>query len=215
MPTLKNRKWERFAVEIASSTPYHQAYVEAGYKDSPSARFNASRLANTPVVAARIAELQAAIADRSLIYAEYVQAKLLPIVLANARDLFEPIFDPDGKKTGDKLKTISDLPRELTAAISKIKVDPETGAVTEITLAGKTEAGTVLLRSVGGLVDRKELTGKGGTSLDAIVKASLQVIANVPENPDNTLPPGSVSASPGTADAAPRGALIAGQVYRM
>jgi hypothetical protein len=51
---------------------------------------------------------------------------------------------------------ISELPRSLTAAISKIKCDPETGAVVEVTLAGKTEAGNVLLRSLGGIIERHE-----------------------------------------------------------
>jgi hypothetical protein len=54
----------------------------------------------------------------------------------------------------------------LAAAISKIKHNPETGALVEVVLASKTEAGTVLLRSVGGFVDRRELTGSGGGPIE-------------------------------------------------
>jgi hypothetical protein len=89
----------------------------------------------------------------------------LPIVEANPKDLFEPLLGADGKKHGDKLKAVSDLPRELAAAISRIKCDPESGEVVEIVLANKIEAGNVLLRSVGALIDRHEHTGSGGVPL--------------------------------------------------
>jgi hypothetical protein len=156
MPKLASRKRETFAIEVAAMTPLASAYVAAGYRDTPWARYNASKLAHVPEVAKRIDELQAEFADRSGIRAEYIQRQLLPLVEANSRDLFEPVCDAAGKITGDKLKSISELPRHLTAAISKIKCDPETGAVVEIALANKTEAGNVLLRSVGGIVERHE-----------------------------------------------------------
>jgi hypothetical protein len=150
VPRLKSRKREAFAQEIASLMPLASAYVAAGYKDTQWARFNASRLQNVPEVAARIAELQEQFAERCGIHAEYIQRQLLPLVEANPKDLFEPFYDNNGKKAGDRLKAVSDLPRSLSAAISKVKVDRENGAVTEIVLANKTEAANVLLRSLPG-----------------------------------------------------------------
>jgi hypothetical protein len=159
MPALKNRRRERFALEIASMTPLGKAYTESGFKASPWAPYNASKLMHDPAVAARIDELRTVIGDRAGIHAEYIQRQLLPLVEANAQDLFNTLPVAGGGKR-DALRPISELPRDLAAAIKKIKCDPETGAVTEIDLYNKTEAGTVLLRSVGGLVDKLQLDGR-------------------------------------------------------
>jgi Terminase small subunit len=145
-----------FAIEVAAMTPLDRAYVLAGYSDTPWARYNASKLAHVPEVASRIDELQTEFSNRSGIRAEYLQRKLLPLVEANPQDLFDPVYDGTGKRIGSRLKNVTDLPRDLAAAISKIKCDPETGMVTEIVLSNKIEAGNVLLRSVGGLTDRHE-----------------------------------------------------------
>jgi hypothetical protein len=150
---LKSKKREIFAIEVASMTPLARAYVTAGYVDTPWAKYNASRLAHTPEVAARISELQEQFAERSGIHAEYLQRQLLPIVEANAADLFEPRVDAAGRSTGYRFKPIEALPRSLSAAISKIRCDPGTGEVTEILLCSKVDAGGTLLRSVGGLKD--------------------------------------------------------------
>jgi hypothetical protein len=207
VPKLASRKRETFAIEVAAMTPLASAYVAAGYRDTPWARYNASKLAHVAEVAARIDELQAEFSHRSGIKAEYIQRKLLPIIEANPKDLFEPLLDADGKKIGDKLKAVSDLPRDLAAAISKIKCDPESGAVIEVVLAAKTEAGVVLLRSVGGLVDRRELTGKDGASLEALVAASFQVVTNVSAGQDNP-----VAAASQLTDAARR---LVGEVIEL
>lgn len=157
MGRLRNRKQEAFAREIAALTPYATAYAAAGYAGDPQwHRYNAAKLAARPHVRVRIDELRAQFEEAGCIHAQYIQAKLLPLVEANAKDLYEPRFDEAGKPAGHKLRSIADLPRDLAAAISKIKVDPETGAVTEISMHGKTEAGNVLLRSVGGIVERHQ-----------------------------------------------------------
>jgi hypothetical protein len=153
MPKLKNRKRETFAIEVAAMTPLDRAYVLAGYSDTPWARYNASKLAHIAEVAARIDELQMQFAERSGIYAEYIQRKLLPVIEANVADLFEPRTNATGEADGYRLKPISEMPRDLAAAISKIKCDPETGAVTDVSLYSKLEAGSTLLRSVGALKD--------------------------------------------------------------
>jgi len=161
MSKLKSRKREMFAIEVASMTPLATAYVLAGYADTPWARYNASKLAHVSEVAARIDELQTQFSERSGIHAEYIQRKLLPLIEANPKDLYETQDDGKGQKV-DKLRSISEIPRDLAAAIQKIKCDPETGTIAEIFLYNKTEAGNVLLRSVGGILDRLEATGKDG-----------------------------------------------------
>lgn len=157
MPRLQNRKRERFAIEIASMTPLERAYIEAGYKASLWSKFNASKLANTPEVRARIDELREEFRERSGLHAEYIQRKLLPLVEANARDL----FDADGK-----VKSLGELPRDLTAAIQRIKVHHETGRVVDVSLYSKNETANVLLRSIGALVDRHEHSGPGGDPIE-------------------------------------------------
>jgi hypothetical protein len=137
--------------------PYATAYAAAGYGGDPQwHKFNASKLAGKPHVRARIGELQAQFEEAGCIHAQYIQALLLPIVEADVRGLYEPVFGVNGEKKGEKLKAISDLPRALASAISKIKVDAESGRITEIALHGKVEAGNTLLRSVGGIVERHE-----------------------------------------------------------
>jgi hypothetical protein len=168
MPKLKSRKREMFAIEVAAMTPLATAYVLAGYADTPWARYNASKLAHVPEVAARIDELQTQFSERSGIHAEYIQRKLLPLVEANPKDLYETKDDGNGQQI-DTLRSISEIPRDLAAAIQKIKVDPETGAITEIILYNKTEAGNVLLHSIGGLVDKLEHSGKDGAPISPTI----------------------------------------------
>jgi hypothetical protein len=93
----------------------------------------------------------------SAIHVDYVRHKLLRIIEADPRDLYEP--DPsDAAGRRRRLRSISDLPRHLTSAIAKIKLDPETGGPTEIAFAGKNEAAATLLRSLpGGSVERHEV----------------------------------------------------------
>jgi hypothetical protein len=149
MGPLKNRKHEAFAREIAALTPPATAYAAAGFKGDPRwHRYNASKLAHKPHVQARIAELGKQFEEMAGIHAAYIQHKLLPLIEANAAELFER--DENGK---ERLRPITELPRELTAAIAKIKCDADTGRVTEIALHDKTATGNVLLRSVGALFD--------------------------------------------------------------
>jgi Terminase small subunit len=155
MPKLRNRKRERFAIEVAAMAPLKEAYVAAGFKESPWSTYNASRLSHDPQVAARIAELQEEFSDRAGIKVEWLQTKLIPLLDADPRKLFEAVDDGAGGKI-ERLRPISNLPSDLAAAVSKIRLDPKTGAVTGIDLADKNSVGNTLLRSVGGLTDRIE-----------------------------------------------------------
>jgi hypothetical protein len=153
MPRLRNRRRERFAIEIAAMTPLARAYTEAGFKGGPCARPNASKLCRDPQVAARINELRDEFKERAEIHAEYLQRLLLPLAEANIVDFYEK--GPDGKPCW---RAVSDLPRELASAIAAVEYD-ENGVVKALTFHNKISAATTLLRSVGGLVDRAEVSG--------------------------------------------------------
>jgi hypothetical protein len=117
---------------------------------SYSARFNASRLRNSPAVRDRVDELLTEFGERSQIKAEYLQHQLLPLVEATSRDLYEMVKGVDGK-TSYRLRPLAELPPRLAAAVQRIKLDPESGAVTEIALYSKVDAGNTLLRAVGAI----------------------------------------------------------------
>src|SRR5271154_5309100 len=95
MARLKNPRRELFAIEVASGTPLDRAYVAAGFKGGRWARPNASKLAHRPEVAVRIGELQQQYATEGGLQAAYIQAKLLPLIEADLRHLFEK--GSDGK----------------------------------------------------------------------------------------------------------------------
>jgi Terminase small subunit len=144
---LTNRKHEIFAREIAAGEGLAASYLTAGYKPGRSARFNASRLRNRPEVKTRINELLEQFNEQSALKLEYLQRQLLPVLQGNPQDLFE--------RETDRLKTITNLPRETAAAIRSIKFDKTTGNVVEITLADKIAAAGVLLRSIGAIKDNE------------------------------------------------------------
>jgi hypothetical protein len=181
---LRNTKHERFAREVAALTPLATAYREAGFGGDPRWHpFNASKLANKPNVKARIEELRIEFEAMSAIHLDYVRHMLLRTVEADPRDLYE--LDPSdstGKKV--RLRPITELPRHLTTAISKLKIDPETGAPVEVMFGNKNEAAATLLRSLpGGSVERHEL------SLEQIVLQSL----HTPDEPANFLVEGVIA----------------------
>jgi hypothetical protein len=174
---LRNTRHERFAREVAALTPLATAYREAGFGGDPRWHpFNASKLANKPRVRERIDELRLEFEKMSAIHVDYIRHKLLRIVEADPRDLYEPDpADPTGKRR--KLRPISDLPRHLTAAIARIKIDPETGEPVDIVFAGKNEAAATLLRSLpGGSIERHEYVAPDGETMDKIEKVLGQLL---------------------------------------
>jgi hypothetical protein len=99
------------------------------------------------------------------IQVDYVRHKLLRILEADPRELYEPDpNDPTGKR--HRLRSISNLPGHLASAIARLKIDPESGEPIDVVFAGKNEAAATLLRSLpGGSVDRHEISGKDGSPL--------------------------------------------------
>jgi hypothetical protein len=63
MPVLKNPKHEHFAQALAKGMTQEAAYIAAGYRPNKSA---ASRLAENVNLCERVAELQQAVAERSI-----------------------------------------------------------------------------------------------------------------------------------------------------
>jgi hypothetical protein len=147
---LRNSKHERFARAVAALTPLATAYREAGFSGDPTWHpFNASRLANTSKVKQRIEELRFEFEAMSAIHVDYVRHLLLRTVEADPRDLYErDPEDPNGKRR--RLRPIEKLPRHLASAISRVKIDPETGQPVEIILGDKNQAAATLLRSLPG-----------------------------------------------------------------
>jgi phage terminase small subunit len=182
MPELENEKHEIFARELALGEGLEVSYLAAGYRPSPSARFNVSRLKAQPHVKKRIDELMAELAIQAAPQIEFLQGQLLPLLQANVRDLFD---------SANRLRLISDLPRELTAAIKSVKFDRQTGNVTEIVMADKVSVATVLLRSIGALAEASFNVGidihtQLGVRLDAAIARSgvrNNVVNVTPEAP--------------------------------
>lgn len=172
---LRNSKQERFARGVAALVPLPTAYAEAGFKGDPRWHcYNASKLSNKPHVKARIDELRIEFEKLSAIHVDYVRHQLLKLLEANLADLYEQDpSDSAGKRF--RLRSIAELPRHLTAAIARLKIDPETGAPLEIMLANKHEAAATLLRSLpGGSVERHEVTAEAKQVI-------YQVVTNVPD----------------------------------
>jgi hypothetical protein len=179
---LRNTKQEIFAREIAALSPLATAYRTAGYGgDCRWHAYNASKLANKPHVAGRINELRAEFEKLSAIHVDYIRHQLLKMIEANPADLYErDPTDSTGKRF--RLRSITELPPYLSAAIPKLRLDPATGAPLEIVLANKIEASGTLLRSLpGGSVERHEV------SLERLVHDSMQNPEDEAQNTAKTI----------------------------
>lgn len=118
MSPLKNAKHEAFARAIVEGKSGREAYKSAGYAASDaSADANASRLLKTAKVAARVAELKAAAAERSVVSATAVIEELAKIGFANMQD-----FIAVGAN-GDPYVDLSELTRDQAAAIGEVTVE--------------------------------------------------------------------------------------------
>ena len=179
MRRLRNSKQERFARAVAALEPLGTAYREAGYRGDPRWHpFNASRLANKPAVKARIEELRVEFERMSGIHVEYIRQKLLELLEIDPKEFYEPDpTDPTGRRL--QLRPLTDLPPRLSRAISKLELDPVSGAPVKIAIAGKVEAAATLLRSLpGGSNQRHEHAGANGPPINIrVVKYTDEVSA--------------------------------------
>ncbi len=116
MPALINAKHEIFAQHLARGQFQREALVTAGYADNAS---NASTLAKRPEIAARVQELQMAIASRVKVTADRVLTELARIGFSNVTDAIEI------KRGKVKIRDTESLPEDVKAAIAEIRAGRE------------------------------------------------------------------------------------------
>ena len=129
MPVLKNPRREIFAQEIAKGTFATKAHGIAGYKSNDG---NASKLASSPEIVARVKEIMEKAATRAEISVSRVLNELAKLSFSNMDDYIT--VGSDGLPFVD----FSRLDRDQKAAIQEVYV--ETTTTTEVNEAGEREA---------------------------------------------------------------------------
>lgn len=120
---IQNARQELFALGIVRGLSQRQAYYEAGYKaqTDEAADVCASQLLSNSKVAARVAELQQAIAEKVVVHesltAERVLEEYRRLAFANMLDYMRTTPE------GDAYVDFSALTREQAAAIGEITVE--------------------------------------------------------------------------------------------
>lgn len=149
MGALENVRHEEFALQISEGRTLLEAHKAAGYVPDAG---NAKRLRKRPEVRARIAELRSEAAEFANVRRIRVVLEVDRVGRANIRDFYEHELDEATKRpTGRmKLRSILDLPRELTAAIQEVEFGDD-GQVAKIKLHDKNQANFTLLKYLGGL----------------------------------------------------------------
>lgn len=148
---LRDRRYERFCLELAELKPQGDAYAAAGFSPDPS---NAAKLVKRPEIIARIRELQDELVEFSNIRRERIVCEIDRVGRARIGDYYERVRVKDeatGKtRTVTRLKDPLKLTAEQQAAVQSIEVDPKTGEQ-KIKLHDRTAANHTLLRYLGGL----------------------------------------------------------------
>lgn len=107
---MLNPMQEKFCIEYIQSGHGKASYKAAfGVTNDGTARVNASRLLKNPEIQARLAELQAQVADKKVCAAREIQERLSSIA---RRELYETITLPNGEQT-QKPTSIRDATRAL------------------------------------------------------------------------------------------------------
>lgn len=180
MPQLPNAKHESFAYSVAKGMAQADAYVHAGYKDSPP---SASRLAKLPIVAKRIAEIR-----------EEMQAAARAIVQApteaNAQTMVELGIDLDWcvrefQDIAEKAKAAGQF-APANAAVKNIQ------GIVEIKSAkdpsGKTEEDSKYsLKEIGSIADMLSSLPEQPVMKDVTPAPAPKLISieDIPEAPDD------------------------------
>lgn len=140
------------------------AYEKAGYSRH---RRNAYRLAADKRVQAIADEMATEALRLSGLHLGYLQAKAKSLFELNATKTFYE-HDPESKRM--VLRDLSAIADDQTWAISKIKMDPDTGAVTEIEVPDKLAVFNALIKTMPkGLAPvRVEAAGKDGGPIQMV-----------------------------------------------
>jgi phage terminase small subunit len=150
MGILPNPQHEIFARELVElrlgcdKQANAKAYIAAGYAER-NAESNGRRLSNRPHIKNRFKELFAEACAYRDIRPAAIVVRIDRVGSANIADFYEADPDHPGKV---RLKDITKLPRELSAAIEQIKW---TDNGPELKLADKNQANFTLLKHFGGL----------------------------------------------------------------
>lgn len=148
MAALQHVPYEVFALAISENVTLLEAHKAAGYAPDLG---NAKRIRKRPEVRARIAELRQEAAEFANVRRVRVVLEVDRVGRANMRDFYEPEIGADGKPTRRlKLKSILDLPRELTASIQEVEFGDD-GQPVKLKLHDKNQANFTLLKYLGGL----------------------------------------------------------------
>jgi phage terminase small subunit len=156
MPALENVKHEAFALEYAEGRTLLEAHKAAGYVPDAG---NAKRLRKRPEVRARIQELRQEAAEFANVRRVRVVLEVDRVGRANMRDYYERVVDAKGQPERDecgrltgrmRLRSILDLPRELTAAIQEVEFGDD-GQPIKLKLHDRNQANFTLLKYLGGL----------------------------------------------------------------
>ena len=148
---------ERFAREYVACGCGKASAIAAGYK-AHSAESTSSRMIRNVKVAARIAELQAKVAERLEITSDMIAQEYAKIAFSNIRDYLK--FGPDGVK----LKDHEEIPPDELAAIEMVsETITENGGSLKFKLYDKKSALDSLAKHLGMSVDKKEISGPGGS----------------------------------------------------
>lgn len=136
--TFKQERFCQYYVDLEgnASEAYRMSY-NASNMQPETIWSNASRLANSDKVRARINEIREERAKESAVERESVEKVLMDIILADPKDLY--IVDEITGKI--KIKTPSQLPKKVRNALKKIQNNK--GVVT-YEFNGKTEAARLL-----------------------------------------------------------------------
>jgi len=120
MPELKSTQQERFAQAVVNGMNQREAYEHAGYKSKRAdARMNASRLAKTPAVKARIKELRAASFDKYEITNDRIMRELALSAFARMKD-YAAILDSGDLEhvTSEESAAITELVRDRIGSVT-------------------------------------------------------------------------------------------------
>lgn len=192
MPVLKNAKWEAFAQGLAKGQAVGDAYVNAGYKDSPA---SATRLSKNVKIRARVKEIMDRGADRAEVSIERVLTEMARLGFGDIRKA----FDADGN-----LKRPEEWDDDFAAAVSSIEVvsrpssepvdeeqEPQAHGgslkrnrntkveyVHKIKLWDKNSALEKLAKHLGMFIDRTEITGKDGAAIQIEEVSARDIITS-------------------------------------
>jgi phage terminase small subunit len=161
-------KQEAFIREYLVDLNGTAAAERAGYGGGKaSTAVTASRLLRDPKIASRISEARGKRAEKVEITAERVLAEVSRLALADLAGA----FNEDGS-----LKPLKDIPEELRRCISSVDLvnvpngDGGSNTITKVRFCDKVKSLELLMKHLGMLRDKLEVSGEGGEPLQIVVK---------------------------------------------